>query len=275
MESWDRNESGALVQHTDALQRSTSFLRDAFNRVTRIGYPDGSAEEFDYNHFGQVVFHRNQRGSVETREYDLRGLLLKVCDAAGQCTQFGYDAADRLSSVTDAAGRVTRMEYNERGLMVKKTNPDGSARLMAFSNEGDLVQEQDEMGQVWGYQYDVFRRMVSMVDPLGNTIRKKYHPDCLELHPLEVISAGNAVAKYDYDLAWNLIASRMSSVGDEGVSRLRYDKVDRLVSTTDPLGYTLVYNYDMLDRCVKVQDAGGVCSASKYDEVGNLLWTQR
>ena len=275
MESWDRNESGALVQHTDALQRSTSFLRDAFNRVTRIGYPDGSAEEFDYNHFGQVVFHRNQRGSVETREYDLRGLLLKVCDAAGQCTQFGYDAADRLSSVTDAAGRVTRMEYNERGLMVKKTNPDGSARLMAFSNEGDLVQEQDEMGQVWGYQYDVFRRMVSMVDPLGNTIRKKYHPDCPELHPLEVISAGNAVAKYDYDLAWNLIASRMSSVGDEGVSRLRYDKVDRLVSTTDPLGYTLVYNYDMLDRCVKVQDAGGVCSASKYDEVGNLLWTQR
>jgi RHS repeat-associated protein len=275
VESWKRNESGALVQHTDALQRSTYFLRDSLNRVTRVVYPDGCAEEFEYNHFGQVVFHRNQRGSVETREYDLRGLLLKVCNAAGQCTRFEYDASDRLSSVTDAAGRVTRMEYDERGLMVKKINPDGGARLMTFSNEGDLVQDQDEMGQVWSYQYDVFRRIIAIVDPLGNTIRKKYHTDCTELHPLEVISAGNAVAKYDYDLSWNLVAVGMSSTGDSVVSRFKYDKVDRLVSMTDPLGYTVVYSYDLVDRCVKVQDAGGVCSASKYDQVGNLVWTQR
>jgi RHS repeat-associated protein len=274
VESWERNESGALIQHTDALRRSTSFLRDALNRVTKIVYPDGGSEEFEYNHFGQVVLHRNQRGGVETREYDLRGLLLRVCNAAGQCTWFEYDAADRLCSVTDAAGRVTRMEYDERGLMVKKINPDGSARLMKFSKEGDLVEEQDEMGQVWGYQYDVFRRMVSVVDPLGNTMRKKYHPDCTELHPLEIISAGNAALRYDYDLAWNLVASRMSASGDGGVSRFKYDKVDRLISTTDPLGYTKVYSYDSSDRCVRVQDAGGVCSASKYDEVGNLLWTQ-
>jgi RHS repeat-associated protein len=274
-ESWERNEFGAVVRHTDGLRRSTSFLRDAFNRVAQIVYPDGSSENFEYNHFGQVVLHRDQRGSVETREYDERGLLLKVCDAAGQCTYFGYDSADRLGSVTDSAGRVTRMEYNERGLLVKKTNPDGSARLLAFSSEGDLVQEQDEMGQVWVYEYDVFRRVVSRVDPLGNTIRTKYHPDCTDLHPLEVTSPGNGVVEYNYDMSWNLIALKRSSTADGSVTRFGYDKVDRLISLTDPLGHTRIYSYDMRDRCVRVQDAGGVSSAAKYDEVGNLLWTQR
>jgi RHS repeat-associated protein len=274
-ESWERNEREAIVRHVDALGRVTLFERDQLNRISRVVYPDASFEEFEYNGFGQVVSHRDKLGNLETREYDSRGLMIKSCDAANQCTRFGYDSADRLRSMTDPLGRVTRMEYNERGLLVKTMNPDGSSRLMTYSSEGDLVSEQDELGFVWSYKYDIFRRVISMSDPLGNEVQKRYHPDCTEVQPLEVKSAGNVSFRLEYDLGWKLVASTMSpGTSQEAVTRFGYDKGDRLISVTDPLGHALINSYDLMDRKVKVQDASGVSSISKYDEAGNLSWIQ-
>ena len=275
-ESWERNDREAIVRHADALGRVTVFERDELNRISSVVYPDASFEEFKYNGFGQVVSHRDKLGNVETREYDSRGLMVKSCDPADQCTRFGYDSADRLNSVTDPLGRITRMEYNERGLLVKRTNPDGSCRLMTYSSEGDLVSEQDELGYVRTYKYDIFRRVTSMVDPLGGEVQRRYHPDCTETQPLEVKSAGNVSVRLEYDLGWKLVTSILApSTSKEAITRFAYDKGDRLISVTDPLGHSVINSYDLLDRKVRVQDASGVSSTSKYDEAGNLSWIQR
>ncbi len=91
-----------LASRTDELGRTTTYTRDANNRITRKDYPTPDArpgldptpapvyEAFDYscNSFSEVCAHRMTNGGSESYTYDSRGMKLTYTDplARSQCT---------------------------------------------------------------------------------------------------------------------------------------------------------------------------------------------
>ncbi|HEV2806340.1 MAG TPA: hypothetical protein VGW57_15560 [Chthoniobacterales bacterium] len=130
-----------------ATSHTTTYTRDSRRRVTRIDYPDGSSETFQYdnglaNGFNQVTNHHLPSGAVISMTYDSRGLLLQESNSVDQAisaqdyTSYTYygggnhpEWADLVETSTNGRTRAagtfaTRMSYNGRHQITKVEYPD-------------------------------------------------------------------------------------------------------------------------------------------------------
>ena len=115
------DDLGLPLVYTDTLGRQTTITRDSRHRILAVAYPDSTGESFSYNELNQPVVLIPRDGSIETRSYDARGLLLTKTDAIGAITRYTYDGSDRIVSRSDALGRVTAFTYNPRGQITAVT----------------------------------------------------------------------------------------------------------------------------------------------------------
>ncbi|HWT92953.1 MAG TPA: RHS repeat-associated core domain-containing protein [Solirubrobacteraceae bacterium] len=165
------------------------------------------------------------------------GLLPK----AGR-TEFGYDDELRLTTVTESldagtpADDVTsRLDRDALGRVVKVTRPRDTAagkvisELTGYDRNGNVAVTTDGTGASTRREYDQFDRLVAQHAPQGSSGT----PD---------------VARYTYTPN-DLVSSVESPRGPKSYSC--YDRVDRLISSTDPTNGYSSYTYD---------DAGNVVS---------------
>ncbi|MGE9840296.1 type IV secretion protein Rhs, partial [Pseudomonas sp. UM16] len=78
------DERQYLVAVTDALNQTTTLERKADGEVLRVNHPDGSAESFTYNVYGQVLSHADGKGQITRLLRTARGLPSSRQDAKGQ-----------------------------------------------------------------------------------------------------------------------------------------------------------------------------------------------
>jgi RHS repeat-associated protein len=125
-----------LWKRTDERGNTTTYNRDASNRIIEKDYPpDGNGvsdyETFTYNSFGQTLTHRMKNGAYEHFSYDSRGLLLAKTNptwnsdwasslASDPRTTFTYYTSadyngvwtDRVKAETDPRGLTTQFDYD-------------------------------------------------------------------------------------------------------------------------------------------------------------------
>ncbi|XAE40191.1 hypothetical protein WMF93_09970 [Pseudomonas alkylphenolica] len=92
--SYRYDERQYLVAVTDALQQTTTLERKPDGEVLRINHPDGTAENFTYNVYGQVLSHADGKGQVTRLQRTARGLPSSRQDAEGQQIRYEYDKAN-------------------------------------------------------------------------------------------------------------------------------------------------------------------------------------
>lgn len=107
----------------------------------------------EYNKLGQVLKIQHANGSIEQREYHIRGWLTKV-------------------TVTPAGGGVplvTQYEYYGTGLLKKATQPDGSFSEYTWDGAHRLTDVADSLGNTVHYTLDNAdnRTAEEVRDPLG------------------------------------------------------------------------------------------------------------
>lgn len=164
-----------LASRTDENGHTTTYNRDANNRIIEKFYPDGGYEHFDYNPFGEVTTHiRKKDGSTNETEYfhyDQTGRKDYYTDPMGSAagdpahtTYYSYYSSgpwsDRLQTVTyptNASGQQASETYEYekdvagnaiagRGLVTKITHADGTYVLNTYDKYGDLLSTTDELG---------------------------------------------------------------------------------------------------------------------------------
>jgi RHS repeat-associated protein len=268
-----------VCTETDEAGNVIHYSRDTNKRVTRIDYADTGYETFAYNGFGEVLSHRTKTGGTETFTYDASGSKMTYRDpyhASGNPSAwYDYDSQKRVSIVTDALGtgsgdvnHTTSFAYNARGQLTTTTLPvdggSGHTIINAYNSDGTLQSKTDQLGHVWSYTYDDYRRLKSVTTPQratgDNTPRTTYFY-------YDATGIGNDYTFTDANVTWVTPPSGTSSKRIKTI----YDDNRRRWKVTLAPGVTgeeatTIYGYDNAGNVTSVTDTKSHATSTAYDE---------
>lgn len=291
---------------------SVTFERDSLGRITRVVGPDGADLSYGYDALGDLVSVTDQREQevtygygpghylmsvvdpldrpLSTMRYDAAGRITAVVDGEGNTVEVTVDLPARQETTTDATGRLTSVSsFDEQGNLIRVTEiADGVSRSTKFTyDEADrVISRVDPLGNTMLATYDSRGLLTSMTDPEGAGTRVTYDSNGA---PLTWTDAVGEITRY----AWNAngtLASVTDPLGlvetytyDGAGNRLTqtdrtdrtwswtYDAAGRPVTETEPRGFTSSFGYDAAGRLLSRTDARLKTTRWTYDEVGNLL----
>ncbi len=266
-----------VLTETDELGRVTTHTRNAANLITRSDYPGGSYETFTYTGTGLLKTRRLRNGATESFNYDTLGNLISELDAAGHTTTHTYHNTGLRASTTDPLGHTTTFLYDWRGRLLRTTHPDATYVENTYGIHDRLLSTRDELNAVTRYTYDSHNRRITQTDPLDRTTTWTFglQGACCGNSgghsPLSVTYPGGRKISYTYDRSGKLLTQTLAhgSALASTVSHT-YNVVGNLASTTDPMGRTSHYTYDLLNRQTSVSTPFGQ-TIRTYDAVGNVL----
>ncbi|NJK32900.1 MAG: RHS repeat protein [Deltaproteobacteria bacterium] len=266
---------------------------------------DGREIEFDTFDFpehriaaGQSVYNPIERLTLHCDP----GEVWRVVDAEGVVRQFGpvpgrddeiavlyrirsrcgfheigfvYDDHGQLIWVRDSCGRMIGLGHDIRGRLssLHLPRPQGEGhychRRYVYDDEGDLVEVVDALGERWRFAY-VTHLLTQETDRNGLSFYFAY--DGLGEDAWCVRTWGDG-GIYDHVLSYDK-HNRATWVTDSlgHTTQYRMNLIGMVVETSDPLGGTVVREYDphTLQETVVVDAVGGR-TVRRHDAWGNLL----
>ena len=221
--------------------------------VTIITDALGHATVDTYDSRGTLVAQTETTISTD-RIYDYNFHLTEQTDRNGNPTSFIYNSMGRPLVVTDALGNDTQMQYDAQNHLTQLTDAAGSSSYYTYT--GNLLTAQsDALGHTTIYTYNAQNLLLAQQDAQGR------------------------VSQYQYDL-WG---QRTAVTTTEGVTHYGYDRVGRLITTTDIFSRVTVNVYDNADRLLAVTrnylagqpanylHAYNLSTSYEYDRVGRQV----
>ena len=240
--------AGRPVSYTDQDGLSKSFERDAFGKVLKEKFPDGS--ECAYS-------------------YDALGRRTSVIDENGHEIRFGWGRFG-LKSRTTAAGQLTDYVRDDLGLVkevVSKWNGSEDRRIQSERDEfGRLVRADYGHGEVETFAYDKWNRLAKHTrgkteetykyDHFGRLVEKREN---------------GLTTSYTYDAYGNRLSRVTKNRKGEVVSKENraYDRFGRLAETAAGFGSKVTYAYDSKGRLAR-QVVDGSPIEYEYTKYGQL-----
>jgi YD repeat-containing protein len=219
----------------------TSNAYDALGRLLTTTFPDGSVSTTIYNGLRTTFVDRNLHQKVQ--EVNAFGQLVKVEEYTGTSPSFSlyatttyqYNSRGLLTRVTDAAGNLTTITYNALGQKTAMNDPDMGSWTYAYDPLGNLQTQTDARGCVTTLTYDSLNRLT------GKTYSGPGGCD-----PTPDVT-------YTYDTGPNGLGRRTAMTDGSGSTTWEYDRLGRMVKTTQtltgaPSPYTTEYTFDAFGR---------------------------
>jgi len=235
---------------------------DSLDRPTKITYPDGTNEQFQYTQdLGQglqtildLTKSIDRRGYTTTRHYTANRQMDSITDPLLRTTAYNWCTCGALTSITDPNHHVTMFNRDLQSRVTSKVFDDQTAINYVYENTTS--------------------RLKSMTDALNQTTNYQYFAD----DNLQQVSYANAVhttptVGFTYDPNYNRVTQMVDGTGTTNYSYY-------LITATPPLGAgqlyqvagpltnsTITYGYDELSRVVS-RSINGVASTTPYDSLG-------
>lgn len=325
------NGSNLISQITDAVGRITAFSYDELRRIKTVIDPTGTTQFTYVTGQGAAREHATSRidfpdGTSQSFEYDLQGRLTRTFSNSGQneaelsyglpggvtvttasgVTKLLSNDYDKPSVTVDAEGRTTRFFYNADRRIERVIGPDGTTSKIDYDSNGNPITAIDGLGQSLNLVFDqTFNQIASLRNARGQTtqfasdvdgnLTTINHADGSKERFLyddrgylskiidqlgrsslytynnkAMVSAqqrlGSENASYNYDSHRNL-----TSISDaSGVTLFQYDSADRLTKIIYPGGRLLAFTYDNSNRRTSSTDQSGFKTNYSYDALGRL-----
>ena len=255
-QTWTRDAVGRVRTRTDESGYTLTFDYDAFDRITKITFPDATFTQYTYTLLDLTTL-RGRDGRQSLFEYNIVRQQTKSTDPLGRATSFDWCKCGALSSLTDPLGRTTSWHHDVQSRVTSKEYPDGS--------------------QVRYFYEGATSRLKRQIDELGQEISLVYNPD----DSVASVSYANAVVatpnvSYTYDANYPRL---LSMTDGTGTTTYRYNPVTDssalgaglLASVDGPLlNDTITYAYDELGRKVSTA-VNGVPSIVTFDAGGRKI----
>ena len=218
--------------------------------------------------------------------YDEVGNLTTITDPNGNDTEYGYDRMDRKTLERDAMGEEVLFAYDVRGALATQTNARGDQVQYEYDEEGLPIgtTSVDTATGAWSIAETVDNNG-NVTESLGSnstnpslapaTINREF--DALDRQTVRTVTLGagpglTKTVRSEYDLTGNLTAVVYS---DGSRVEYNYDELDRLVRITDvdiiDGDRTTTYEYDVAGRLSKVKRPDGSETTYQYDLAGRLV----
>ncbi len=254
-----------LTSVTNALNGKTTYGYDAqFNR-TDVTDPLGHDTHSGYDAKHHVVDTIDAMNDKTRAAYNSRGLPSSSTDARGTVTNLAYDGYGAPATIqTGAHSQLTETHY-ATGLLDTLTDQGGSQTSFVYNNRGLLLSMTDPFGKVGTMAYDADGRTLHKTDRDGNTITYSYTPD----GKIDTITYPNSsTVKFSYDIQDN---DNLAHIDDStGRTSYTYDADGRVLSITDPFGFTVSYGYDAAGNVASLTYPGGKKVNYTYDALNRI-----
>lgn len=274
LEAWDRavtvytrDRWGNALSQSDPRNATwlTSYTYNRDNQIIFEKRPDPSNGDQNANSpvrrvyfdkLGRQVAVQDERGFVNTQEWDAGGNLVREQHADGGIITHFYDAFGQRIKTVDALGNqagsgttiyqdhTTRYAYDRLGRLITTThgdNPDGSVIDWKFDANWALSSVRKNLQET--FAYDEAGRKISQTN--GN----------------------NETTRYRYDAAGNLILTQKPGLQ---TTTAGFDVHGRKIRETDANGYAATWAYNYFGQLSGHTDIGGSSYGYTYDTAGLL-----
>lgn len=305
--SYTFDNMGRVLTMTDAAGRMTLNEYDAQGNRTRLvkdytadGTTGHNVETtFRYDAEGRLLEQRSEADGVtllETRQYDVNGLLAAITDGNGNTTQLVYDSADQLTQIIDGAGYTQTLTYNTDGSLATLTDADGYVTAYAYDGYGRRISETvdvgglalttllaydlnnnvttmtDAAGLVTCVEYDGHHRPITETTDCGNRNLTKTTAYDVNGNPVYTTDWRGVVTYSQYDALDRVTLTRADDGGLNLDMTRTYNAAGLPATVTDQRGTITAQSYDALKRLTSIcQDTAGLnlCTTYGYDRLNN------
>ncbi len=157
-------QMGNRVTTVNALNQSSSVVRDSLGRITSTKDALGRVTTRAYDALGQLITLTEPGNVVTTMAYDERGRRTAITEPNAGYWRFRYDGFGNIDLMLDAKGQSFTMEYDALNRLVKRTDPDGTIGRWTYDAGpgaiGRLVQSQGAGHFSRTLSYDALSRLV-------------------------------------------------------------------------------------------------------------------
>lgn len=256
---------------------------------------------YTYHANGKVYGEYDANGVMTLYDYYSTGLLAARYDAYGTADQsltlYAYDGVGRLTTEIRASGTpeqsVTTYAYNGLGDRIATVDPRGNTTSYTYDKLGQLKTQTDAAGGVASYDYNAFGEAWKVTDPRGFSSYSWYDRLGRATH---LRDAADGLTQTSYTVfgevasvtQWFAPVSGAAAMGTppsvattptaDATSSYVYDKLGRVVTATDALGFYETYAYDAFGnrtsasaKSATATVAAGLATTSTYDRLGRLL----
>jgi YD repeat-containing protein len=251
---------------------ATTYAYDVLDRLIGMTAPNGVAHSYTYAANGLMEFDIVAAGTADERrtrfEYDGAGRVVTTYAAWDRpeqtVTRTSYTAFGEAATETDALGRVTSYNYNRRGQVVGRTDAAGGTMGYTYSGFGELVKTTDARGNASYRYFDLDGQLVAERDAEDYVTQYSY-----------TVFGEIATSTRRYNRATNTAdLKNLPAVADntkDATTAFTYDRLGRVVTTTDAEGFAETSTYDAFGNVTQVTNKLGGIVDYGYDRRGLLV----
>lgn len=287
-----------LESVTDERGKMTAYEFDEAYRLKKIIDPLNHSKEFGYDLMSNLKWQKDALGNQTDYKYDDFNRLKEIeyPPAATGATRlkesFKYDKVGRINEVTDTASRISVYTYNDATRTNTFTNAGQETTTTKYNQRFQTIEVKDALDQVYQFTYDPFGRVLTQTragstmsyeyDEVGN---RKKRTDYLgrvtnytydKLNRLEKIEydggAGNPTPDLQATYTYDEVSRLKTATNETGTVLFNYDSRNRITSTTDVFGHTIVYEYERTATVnqKRLRFDGAMYAAYNFDDAGRL-----
>ncbi len=248
---------------------------DNLDRLTRITYPDGTADSVVFDRLDVVEAH-DRLGRVTRFAYDPADRLISATDPANRSTLYSWCACGALGQLTDALGNQTTWLRDGLNRVVGRQLNGQTGALYAYDGSGRLIRRTDALNQTTAYAYNADDTLASVAyqNAVRSTPGVAYQWDP-SYQRLALLTDGFGTTAYAYNPAGVAGAGELASISapapDHTVT-FQYDVIGRQIGRAID-GVAVTTSFDALDRVASVSSPLGTFS-STYDGSSSRVTTQ-
>ncbi|PTY02066.1 hypothetical protein DB346_10095 [Verrucomicrobia bacterium LW23] len=215
-----------------------SFSNYVNHVATTLTYASGQSTVLTLNAYGHLLTSTNAKNEVTTYTYEANGRLLTVARPGGFGIMMTYNANGNVQTITDTDGSSTSYDYDALNRNIRTTYPDSTFKEITYKHL-DIEWTKDRVGRSTHYIYDTERKLISVEDPSGHTIKFGY---CACGVLLSLTDARGHVTRWEYDVQSRVIKKLYP---DNSQKTYTYDSAGRALTTTDIMGQLTTYSYNI------------------------------
>ncbi|HXH76167.1 MAG TPA: RHS repeat-associated core domain-containing protein [Bacteriovoracaceae bacterium] len=263
-QSFAYSDDGLMLEESDKKGAKTQYLYNAWNKLTKVIFPDNSKREF-VDGLAPTYVSGNITPEAKAPVTSNPTITDILKDAKGVETYLTKDRTGEITKITDHQGRVTEIERDLKGRPIKIIKFDGSYNQFSYNEIGDLISKYDSASDTSeSFEYNAFGFLTKYTNTLNQTKQIFYDNNGNPIQ--EKDPSGNSV--YRNYFANGLVSSASNNL-NEVVSYL-YDQYGNMQQVTAPQSETTSYVRDDAGNTVEKINAKGISTVYAFDEFNRL-----
>jgi len=241
-------------------------LRNTYDENLRMKeqtFPDGGVISYQYDDDENALVLTEQNGNQVVYVHDDRYRSVETIYADGKET-YEYNDMNLRTRYTDKRGNTTRYTYDRKGNLLRSENPLGEALIFEYNHLGKPTKVRLNETITQKKKYDNRGNATVIVDALERATKIDYNEHG---KPTLILQPDLSEVCFEYDERGNI----KTIIEPNSRTSYVYDKLNRVVETTDGRGNRTRYEYNMRGDIAKVINEEGLARTYEYNAKGKVV----